>query len=497
MGNVISTNVLSLNAQRNLYSTNNSLSTAMQRLSSGLRINSAKDDAAGLQISNRLTSQINGLNQAVSNASDGISLAQVAEGALQESTNTLQRMRELALQASNGTLSGEDRSAVQQEITQLQAELNRISDTTAFGGRNLLDGSFGTKSLQVGSESNQTINISIDGARASDIGSNQFDFTGSELGFVATAAATAAANSVGATNLTINGPQGSATIADTTFAAGSSARDIAGFINAESASTGVSSEARTGARLSGFTTTGSTSFTLQGEGSSSVNINVNLTSTSDLGDLAKAINQSSSTTGITAVSNGSSIDLFNEKGDDIVISAFDVGTADDNTGQMTVTNLEFDGSVGSSTTNVIDSGSADATRVIGEVRTSSAGAFTLTGDSATTINGADSSALSSVATIDVSTQLGAQSAIDVIDAAIASIDGTRAGLGAVQNRLSSTISNLQSISQNVSSARSQIRDADFAQETAELSRNQVLQQAGLSMLTQANASTQSVLALLQ
>ena len=161
MGNVISTNVASINAQRNLLGTTNSLQTNFQRLSSGLRINSAKDDAAGLQISNSLTSQINGLTVAARNANDGISLAQTAEGALQETTNILQRIRDLSIQSANGTNSASERSALQQEVSQLQQELNRIAETTRFGGRKLLDGTFGTSNMQVGAKANETIQVTI------------------------------------------------------------------------------------------------------------------------------------------------------------------------------------------------------------------------------------------------------------------------------------------------------------------------------------------------
>ena len=171
MALTVQTNVTSLNAQRNLGKSGGALQTSMQRLSSGLRINSAKDDAAGLQISNRLTSQISGLNVAMRNAGDGISLAQTAEGALQESTNILHRMRDLSIQAANGSNSPEDRRAVQQEVAQLQQELTRIADTTTFGDRKLLDGSFGTESFQVGSKSFETIQMGLSSFSASAIGS--------------------------------------------------------------------------------------------------------------------------------------------------------------------------------------------------------------------------------------------------------------------------------------------------------------------------------------
>ncbi|MCB1762223.1 MAG: flagellin domain-containing protein, partial [Gammaproteobacteria bacterium] len=172
MASVINTNVTSLTAQRNLSRSQSDMATALQRLSSGLRINSAKDDAAGLAISNRFTTQINGLSQAMRNANDGVSLAQTAEGALQESSNILQRIRELSVQSANSTNSAGDRASLQAEVNQLVSELNRISNTTSFNGIKLLDGSFSQQAFQVGSEANQTINVDISGATTSTLGVN-------------------------------------------------------------------------------------------------------------------------------------------------------------------------------------------------------------------------------------------------------------------------------------------------------------------------------------
>ncbi|MGL4460356.1 MAG: flagellin hook IN motif-containing protein, partial [Plesiomonas shigelloides] len=169
MAITVNTNVTALNAQRNLNKTNNALNVSIQRLSTGSRINSAKDDAAGLQISNRLTSQINGLDVAAKNANDGISIAQTAEGAMQESTNIMQTMREKALQSANGTNSADDRAAIQKEVSALSTELDRIANTTSFGGQKLLDGSFGSRALQVGSEAGETINLTLNSTKASDL----------------------------------------------------------------------------------------------------------------------------------------------------------------------------------------------------------------------------------------------------------------------------------------------------------------------------------------
>ncbi len=496
MPQIINTNVASLNAQRSLNSSQNSLATSLQRLSSGLRINSARDDAAGLAISDRLTSQIRGLNQAVRNANDGISLAQTAEGALQESTNILQRMRELAIQSANGSNAGEDRAALQLEVAQLQQELTRIAETTTFGSKNILDGSFAGEAFQVGAFANETINISIGGAAATDIGANRIDAAGTAVGDVTAAAATAAAavNTVAADTLTIAGSLGSADVA---YIDDSSMRTIAGSINAELANTGVSAEAVTRARLSALSDPGTVAFTLAGEGGTGVSISVNITNTSDLQDLADTINAQAATTNITAVNNGASVDLYNSNGDDITIEGFQVGTA---TGgeTMTVESLNFDGTAVDDTGgDVTDSdGSIDSIRITGQLRLDSSAAFSVSGD-AGTVQADTGSSFTSVDTVDIGTAAGAQSALSIVDAAIQGIDTQRATLGAVQNRLTSTISNLQNIVENVSAARSQIRDADFAAETANLTRNQIIQQAGIAMLAQANAQPQNVLALLQ
>lgn len=497
MGNVLNTNVASINAQRNLLDVNEGLRTTFQRLSSGLRINSAKDDAAGLQISNGLTSQINGLTVANRNANDGISLAQVAEGALQESTNILQRIRELAIQSANGSNGSAERAALQAEVSQLQSELNRIADTTRFGSQTVLDGSFGTRSFQVGAESFETIEVSLGNFAANALGANRVESSGTVFGAVTNGAdATGAANGYSGDTITINGPDGVAT--GVTLSANASAQTLKGEINSVSGQTGVTAEARSVARLSGFDNTGITSFNIYGANTTGQAISVNITNTSNLDDLADTINASTSSTGIKAISNGSTIDLISETGDDIVVENFDDGTG---TGAIVMEKLDFEGQAFSpAVNNTLTSQSAtDSGRVIGELRVEARSAFTVntTDGELFATNGANASSLTAVSTIDISSDVGAQAALSIVDASIKAIDSERASLGAVQNRLSSTISNLQNIVENVSAARSRIRDTDYAQETANLAKSQVLQQAGLSVLSQANASSQSILSLLQ
>ncbi len=498
MALTVNTNVASLNTQRNLSNSSNALSTSLQRLSTGSRINSAKDDAAGLQISNRLTSQINGLNVAVRNANDGISLAQTAEGALQQSTNILQRMRDLSLQSANGSNSSAERQALNQEVSQLKEELNRIADTTTFGGQKLLNGDFGTQQFQVGANANETIGVSLNAASANKIGANRVDMAGTGLGAVG-AGPTAPVSTIGGTAATLNiiGPSGSATTAN--IPAGSAAA-AASAINLVSGKTGVSADARTGVELSGLSAAGTVTFSLTGDtAGGAASISAVVSNPADLRDLASAINAQSSKTGISATltSNNSKIELISEKGDDIVFGGF----GSSSTGlTLDLKEIDYDGKV-TTTTDQLTQAADVAARVTGNIRLESSGAFQIQGAGADVAGLASTtsvaSTLQTVSNVDISSQSGAQSAISVIDAAIAGIDKNRAALGATQNRFENTIANLQNISENVSAARGRIQDTDFAAETANLSKNQVLQQAGTAILAQANQLPQAVLSLLR
>jgi flagellin len=482
------TNTASINAQRNLSSSSDNLATSMERLSSGMRINSAKDDAAGLQISNRLTSQINGLGVAQRNANDGISMAQTAEGAMQESTSILQRMRDLALQSANGSNSDEDRAALQKEVSALQTELTRISDTTSFGNQSLLDGSFGSKSFQVGANANEIINVNLKSVAASDIGSFQSVLAGDAASALGLGRASAAAdtdllstNGVAGGALSINGEA-----LTTVPAVGDSAKTIATSINAIRTDTGVTADAKTQAEIS-VSATGTMSFDLNG-----TSVSANNSDLSDLSELAEAINAVSGDTGITAFNNGATVTLTDESGENIDIA--DVTSA---TGDMNVAGLDQNGTA-QGTPIVLDGqlAAADSTTVAGSIKLTSTTSFsTVTATDADL--GADAvSLLNQVSDVDLATQDGAQSALDVIDGAIAQIDSQRANLGAIQNRFSHTISNLANVAENVSASRSRIQDTDFATETATMTKNQILQQAGTSILAQANQLPQTALSLI-
>ncbi|HCE7105632.1 TPA: B-type flagellin [Pseudomonas aeruginosa] len=484
MALTVNTNIASLNTQRNLNASSNDLNTSLQRLTTGYRINSAKDDAAGLQISNRLSNQISGLNVATRNANDGISLAQTAEGALQQSTNILQRIRDLALQSANGSNSDADRAALQKEVAAQQAELTRISDTTTFGGRKLLDGSFGTTSFQVGSNAYETIDISLQNASASAIGSYQVGSNGA--GTVASVAGTATASGIasGTVNL-VGGGQ----VKNIAIAAGDSAKAIAEKM--DGAIPNLSARARTvfTADVSGVTG-GSLNFDVT-VGSNTVSL-AGVTSTQDLAD---QLNSNSSKLGITASINDKGVlTITSATGENVKFGA-KTGTA--TAGQVAVKVQGSNGKFEAAAKNVVAAGTAATTTIVtGYVQLNSPTAYSVS-EASQVFGNASAAQKSSVASVDISTADGAQNAIAVVDNALAAIDAQRADLGAVQNRFKNTIDNLTNISENATNARSRIKDTDFAAETAALSKNQVLQQAGTAILAQANQLPQAVLSLLR
>jgi len=485
MALTVNTNVSSLNAQRNLTKSSDGLATSMERLASGMRINSAKDDAAGLQISNRLTSQINGLAVAQRNANDGISMAQTAEGALGESTNILQRMRELALQSANGSNSAEDRESLQKEVAALQTELTRIADTTSFGGQNLLDGTYGTKAFQVGANANETIDLKLNAFGADKIGSDKYDTTGSVTGGIVTGTTNGIAAVAAGAGFKISSNGGNAT-APITYANNATSKDIATAINTASSdnSVGVKAEVRNEVTLSSFSANSSgedITLTINGQA-----VNVNSFNAKDLTELASAINSNSSL-GVTAeldLDDPSKLTLVAD--DDI-----SVGFTEPTNG--TAVTMQIESNDGGTQVTA----SANSYIAVGDIKLTSSEGFQFEGASAQVFGSATaSSSLDSVAQVNISTQDGSQDALNVIDAAIAAIDEQRADLGAIQNRFGHTISNLANIHENVSASRSRIQDTDFATETAQMTKNQILQQAGTSILSQANQIPQAAISLL-
>ncbi|MBA6366016.1 flagellin [Colwellia sp. BRX8-5] len=512
----VNTNVTSLNAQRNLSKSGAALSQSMERLSSGMRINSAKDDAAGMQISTRLTSQISGLGVAQRNANDGISMAQTAEGALQSSTDILQRMRDLSLQSSNGSNSKTDREALQKEVTALQSELTRISDTTTFGGQKLLNGDYGTQQFQVGSDSNQTIGVTLKSSAAEDIGLTGKGFT------LAAIAGFSGASETAKTFATTDGLSvtAGATTNNINLTTGMSAADLAGQVNGTEGVFGVGAKSEMSVGAFSATANGGDTITLNVAGveiTAASGITNNATVTSLDTAIDSATEAALAAKGISAAivvdgsdnllvftnATGENIDVTMEingsssDGETGTISAYDsdaaspgnIGTA------VVVTSLTTE----TKSKSAAITGRLDVSNAVLDVDFSSlsvTGKGTLNG--ATTSNAVldTSTSLSSIAKVDISTAGGSQSAIDVIDAALQQIGNERAELGATQNRFSQTIGNLANIQENASASRSRIQDTDYATETAAMTKNQILQQAGTSILAQANQLPQAALSLI-
>jgi len=487
MASTINTNISSLTAQRNLGTSQTSLNTSIQRLSSGQRINSAKDDAAGLAISERFTSQIRGLNQAVRNANDGISLAQTAEGALKASGDILQRVRELAVQSANATNSAGDRQALQQEVGQLVSELDRISQTTEFNGAKLLDGTFGTQQFQVGANANQTIVAASANLRTNAYGSNQVVALGPPTN------PNNNFNGVTAGSVAVNGFAGSRTVS---VASNATSSQIADSINAVKADTGVSATARTSMSIA-FGSTGAYVLDLTSDNTTPRRLSFTLSTSNTADGLAAAvtaINDQSSKTGVTAAlnSDGSRVLLSNARGNDILIT--DTNTA--NPGTVSVQKLDADGNNAGAPVVLAVNTAVDNAKVSGYVTLDSEKSFTVT-PTGTNAAAAGASSLKKVSDLDVTTFEKATESLKTTDAALSFINGERAKLGALQSRFETSISNLQVTSENLSASRSRILDADFAAETANLSRSQILQQAGTAMVAQANQLPQGVLALLR
>ena len=497
MTSFINTNLGSINSQRHLNTSQASLSTSLERLSSGLRINNARDDAAGMSISERFTSQIKGVNQAGRNANDAISMTQVAEGSLATTSDNLQRVRELAVQAANATNTASDRRTIQDEVNQLLSEMDRTARTTQFNGMNLMDGTASNMAFQVGANTNQTINVTnanfrtyaygnnTMGAKAATATDTSGDMVLGTTALTQLSSASAARRATGAA-FSILGATGAV---DLTPTANDSAKKVAALINTKSATTNVSATAITSIDMS-FTAASSYSLTVQSNQISSQPVTIAFSVgplATDLADAVSAFNGVSGSTGVTAKLNdtGAGIVITNASGEDITL----VGTASNGTGTITTDAGSGAGTLATTGTLVC----------VGELKLDSNQSFGISGATALGwfVGTAQNSSLQAVNTIDVSSTAGATRALSQIDGALASIDKQRGLYGAMQSRFANAVSNLQSASENMSASRSRIQDTDFASETASLTRGQILQQAGTAMLAQANSLPNGVLALLR
>lgn len=588
MSLVINTNVASLSAQNSIGRAQMDQNEAMERLTTGKRINTAADDAAGLAIANKMTSQVKGLNQAVRNANDGISMLQTAAGGLEETNNILQRMRELSVQSASGTYDQGNRDSMQAEVKQLQAELDRISETTTFNGQKILDGSQQGSTLQVGSNANETIGFNIDSTASTKLGGGGADITaqvsktrldGTEqalLDGLTTLAATAALD------LIINNQSvGDLTAAPATASLQDALQVMNDNVNGVTIGTIVDSEATTVGsgiisgddflRITATETDGATTLQFDITNTNSLDEVVaqinekgagQITATlddsgrlnvigTDLqnfvvgGTINNGTNTLALATGLTAATNQAALTFTAEAGiDEIIITqgttdnsaetgvqtralAGDItgsqiaSTAATQDGDLIINGVAIDGSAQAA----VATKAADIITQINEKSAETGVTASLTGAAGIALNSvsgeeikveygdnADASigvqiglaetnhgegAGSSVNSIDISTAAGAQKAIEILDVAIEQVSTIQGELGAVNNRLDFTVSNLSNVSENAAAARSRIEDADFAAESANLSRAQVLQQAGQAMLAQANSAPQQVLSLLQ
>jgi flagellin len=494
MAQTINTNIASLTAQRNLASSQKEAATAMQRLSSGLRINSAKDDAAGLSVASKLSAQISGINQAIRNGNDGISVVQIAEGALQETSDLLLRMRDLAVQSANATLTSSERTSLNNEVTQLRDEMDRIATTTSFGDAKLLNGSFQSKSFQVGANVGETLDVNIGSAKTTALGQN-FNVTGL-MGNLNTAVA-ATTNSVAAQNLVFQVGTETTTVGVLEDA---SAKTISASISSEVSGLQASASTSVTVVFDDATQSTDTDMTVTINGQT---FDVDMTSKNSVAlkgaALKSAIESNAVLAGsLTVVDDGAgSLTITDADGDNITFAQDAGNEAADNDLTFTTNGsaIALDEGVTAVATGAITltSTTSDAVKLYSSNGTSVASSAASGSPTSATV----AASTNRVSTMSIATVSGANSAIGIIDTALNSINSERATLGATQNRLDSVVSNLMNISENASAAKSRIMDADFAQETAQLARTQILQQAGISVLAQANAQPQNVLALLQ
>jgi flagellin len=475
-------NSAGFNAATSLNKSSEKMSVSMQRLTSGFRINSSRDDAAGFQIANRLDSQLRGMSVSIRNANDSISLAQTAEGGLQESTNILQRMRELSMQSSNDTNTATDREALQSELSELVSEFDRIGNQTSFNGRQLLTGSFQEASFQIGANAGQTLSLSIDGARASDVGKIA-KATGTE---VTANAATDITLKVGNSSVVSVGSSSNyAHATDTTRGADSAYAKAAAINAADSPVVATAETSRTSADLTAKLSqaaTGASSYVLDINGTEVINKSMIATETLTVSEVVSAINNNSNTTGVTASLDTSS--------NEVTLTAADGRnmTLTETAGGAGITAL-LGGSGDFAASGTVNRGSvtlaANDTIAVGGTAADIGAAGSINRDS----KGIDS--------IDISSQSGAADALLRIDSAIESIDKSRASLGAMQNRFDSVINNLRNSSENTAAAKSRIMDTDYAKEAANMMKQQILQQSSTAMLAQANQNSQMILSLLK
>ena len=506
----LNTNSSSLSAQRSLTTANNALQTSLQRLSSGQRINTSKDDAAGMGISNRMTTQINGLNQAARNAGDAISLSQVTEGALGEVTKNLQRVRELAVQSANATNSSGDRAVLDQEVQLRFAEIDRIATQTNFNGQKVLDGTFGTSTFQVGANAGETVSVNLSTSVKSTALGRTADFVGGSAysssfnvgqqgaGVDSTAMAAGDMRIAVGSNAAV-AIQSSAAYSTTATGQGAgSAYAKAAAINGSGVGSLTATADTTVAY--NFTSVGTTGYSLTLNGQ---NIMTNATTAQTGADWATMVNGYTGSTGVTATFNStaSTMTLQASDGRDIIL-AQTATTAGEVGKGLTTALAATSGNNTANTSSAATTASGVAITVTdrGSIRLSSSNAITVSGNTPARIGySATTLALgtSTLSSSSVTTLSNANSMITSVDAALDQVANLRGQMGAIQSRIEATISSILVNSENLQASRSRILDTDYAAETANLTKSQVMQQASTAILSQANLAPQAVLSLLR
>ncbi|MBW4051713.1 MAG: flagellin [Proteobacteria bacterium] len=477
MSLVLNTNIDSLIAQNSLTTSGNSLTTALQQLSSGLQINTAADNAAGYAIAQGMTSQINGLNTAINNANDGVSLTQTAQGALTEITNNLQTMRDLAVQSLNATNSAQDRADLNQQFNQLSADIQQVAQTASFNGVKLLDGSFSGQTFQIGANVGNTITVaSVASMQTSALGAytgvneqnlaitngaaGAFSVTAGSAGTISLGSNVATDASAVAAAINAGGVQGLTATANATSAVGTGAADTGSAGN-------VDTIAINGINIS-VTNTGN--------------------ATSNVANAVSAINAVSADTGVSATSNGGGITLSASDGRNIS-ATFTAGA-----GATASVAADYGMGTISGATAVVTTSTVNVNYV---APSGVSGSLSFTGGGLAGTGVAIGSTGNAVSTLSVTSVASSNTALTAIDQALQQVATTGAQLGAYQNRFQAAITGLQTDATNLSSAKSQIVDTNYAQATSDLSKNQILQQASTAMVAQANTIPQNILTLLQ
>ncbi len=484
-----------------LNKSNATMQESMQRLSTGKRINQAGDDAAGLSISAKLRAQVDSLNAAIKNSSDALAMVSTIEGALVETTTILQRMRQLSVQSSSDTNTGNDRTYLQDEVNQLITEINRISTNTEFNSTKLLDETFTDKNIQIGTASNQVLRLGVSATDSTKLGAYQLDSVDESVAPDDThASAKTALNALfdATADYVVKGTFGTYTAS---VDAGADARDVASSFNLIGGNTGVNATALTRAKMT-VSAAATFSFTFEGKSSTTSQITATVTSATDLTAIKDAINAVSGSTGISAAltSDKSGVEITQAEGYDIIIGDVSTGSTDAN---LLVTAMDMDGNLDTGNTRTLDGDgtTGDSTAIVGTVRLSSQNAYTVTPGHANNHFSAATTEMtvsnSTISAISLTTKEGATKAMSVIDGALLMISGIRSNMGSANNRLQSTIDNLSNIAVNAQKSLSTIEDANFAEETAKLTKAQILAKAATSMLAQANKAKETMLALLQ